>query len=148
MLRTSIFKYKSVHFYAMKEYGGRGGVTPLSTLALDGRRVVSLKPRERAAGTHWIAGSVDPRDGRDVADKKNTSYPCRESNHDSWMFQSRSLIRIPHMVYRIMWKMLKYLFWNTRNECIRNPVKVYCSWYVEKCIVWTPHSRTNYRNVP
>lgn len=38
----------------MKEYGGRGGIAPLSNLALDGRRVFSFKPGERAAaaGTH------------------------------------------------------------------------------------------------
>jgi hypothetical protein len=41
--------------YAMKTYWGSGGIAP---------RILDLShfiPRERAPGTHWIGGWVDPR---------------------------------------------------------------------------------------
>jgi hypothetical protein len=40
----------------------------------------SLHPRERAPGTHWTGGCVDPRAGLDAV-KRKISCPCGKSNH-------------------------------------------------------------------
>jgi hypothetical protein len=52
----------------VKTYWGSGGIAPTRslTLALDGGEWSALlpghfTPRERALGTHWIGGWVDPR---------------------------------------------------------------------------------------
>jgi hypothetical protein len=36
-------------------------------------------PGERASGTHWIGGWVDPTTGLDAVEKRRISFPCQES---------------------------------------------------------------------
>jgi hypothetical protein len=55
------------------------------TSALDGdewsaSRLGRFTPRERAPGTHWIGGWVDPRAGLDAVVKRNVPSFCRDSN--------------------------------------------------------------------
>jgi hypothetical protein len=56
----------------MKTYGGVEIIDPpFSTSALDGGEWSASRPcrftsEERAPGTHWIAGSVDPTTGLDA----------------------------------------------------------------------------------
>jgi len=47
ILRTSIFKYKVIHIYGREEYGGRGGIAPLSTLPLDGGEWSATNPEKK-----------------------------------------------------------------------------------------------------
>jgi len=53
------------------------------TLAVDGgewtaSQLAVLHPRERAAGTHWIEGSVGPRTSLDaVMKRKKIPFPAR-----------------------------------------------------------------------
>jgi hypothetical protein len=53
-------------------------------------------PRERAPGTHWIGGWVDPRAGLDAVAKRKIPSPCRESNPCR---QARGLVAIPATNY-------------------------------------------------
>jgi hypothetical protein len=55
-------------------------------------------PRERAPGTHWIGGSLNPRAGLDAAGKGKILH-CRESNPGS-PAHSPSLYRLPETVAR------------------------------------------------
>jgi hypothetical protein len=70
----------------MMIYGGSRGVTVLFlTLALDEDELSTsrpgrITPEERAACTHWMRGWVIPRAGLDAVEKREVSYPCRESN--------------------------------------------------------------------
>jgi hypothetical protein len=63
--------------HAMKVYWGSGGIAPLILLAsvLDGGEWSASRPghftvRERAPGTHWIEGLVDPRAVLDAVVKR------------------------------------------------------------------------------
>jgi hypothetical protein len=76
----------------MKAYGGIDIEVHISlTSALVGgkwsaSRPGRFTPRERAPGTHWIAGWVDPRAGLDDWRSKN-SWPHRDSNSDPSVVQ-------------------------------------------------------------
>jgi hypothetical protein len=43
-------------------------------------RAGRFTPRERAPGTHWIGGWLDPRAGLDAVVKKKVPSPCRVSS--------------------------------------------------------------------
>ena len=47
ILTKSAFEYKVLHIYGMKEYGGRGGIAPLSTLALGGGECSASNPEKQ-----------------------------------------------------------------------------------------------------
>jgi hypothetical protein len=47
ILRKNIFKYKVINIYSMNEYGGNGGIAPLSTLALDGGELSVSNPEKQ-----------------------------------------------------------------------------------------------------
>jgi hypothetical protein len=74
-----------IKHYAMKTYGGSGGIAPpFSTSALDGgewsaSRPGRFIPGEIAPSTLWIGGWVDPTVGIDDVEKREM-LPCRESN--------------------------------------------------------------------
>jgi hypothetical protein len=77
----------SVEHHAMKAYwGGGGGIAPrVLDLGTKWRWAVSfthlsLYPRERAPGTHWIGGWVGPRAGLDKVVERKILIPCRDSN--------------------------------------------------------------------
>jgi hypothetical protein len=78
-------KGKVVKHYAMKTYGGSGGIALLFlTSALDGSEWSasspgSFTPGEKGPVTNWIGGWVSSRVGLDAM-KKRKPYPCRESN--------------------------------------------------------------------
>jgi hypothetical protein len=62
------------------------------TLALDGGEWSAscpdcFTPRERASGTHWIGGWVDPKVGLDMLLKRKIASPCQESNPDHPIMQ-------------------------------------------------------------
>jgi hypothetical protein len=42
--------------------------------------LAALIPKEKAPGTHWIGGWVDPRAVPDAVVKKKIPSSCRESN--------------------------------------------------------------------
>jgi hypothetical protein len=48
---------------------------------------LSPYPWKILPGTHCIDGWVGPRAGLDVTAKTKISYPCRESNPNSWIIQ-------------------------------------------------------------
>jgi hypothetical protein len=49
-------------------------------------RLCRFTPRERAPGTHWIEGRVDPRAGMDDMEKRKF-LPYRDSNSDPLVVQ-------------------------------------------------------------
>jgi hypothetical protein len=62
----------------MKAYGG----VELQLLDLGNKwrsRPDRSTPGEKAHGTHWIGGWVDPRAGLDTVEKRKISCPCRKS---------------------------------------------------------------------
>jgi hypothetical protein len=71
----------------MKAYGGMDvQIHIFLTSALFGgewsaSRLGRFTPKERARGTHWIGGWVDPRAGQNDLEKRN-SWPYRDSNFD------------------------------------------------------------------
>jgi hypothetical protein len=73
----------------MKTYGGvEIQLHPFSTSALDGGEWSASRPcrftqDELAPGTHWIGGWLGPRTGLEAMEKKEITWPCQESNHDS-----------------------------------------------------------------
>ena len=64
-----------------------------------------VTPFESATITHWIRVWVGTRAVLDVSEKRNTSSPCRESNHDSSVVQaiSYSLYRLPLLLGPILY---------------------------------------------
>jgi hypothetical protein len=72
----------------MKTYGGSGGIGPpfLTSELYGGEWSASspdrFTPGDRALGTHWIGGWVDPRAGLDTEDRiKMSLYPQSNSLH-------------------------------------------------------------------
>jgi hypothetical protein len=71
----------------MKAYGGVDAWThifltsPLAGGEWSASRPCRFTPGERASGTHWIGGWVDPRDSLNGVKKKN-SWLHQESNSD------------------------------------------------------------------
>jgi hypothetical protein len=68
--------------HAMKAYWGSEYIAPL---ILDGGEWSASHPgrfilKERAPGTHWIGGWVDPRAILDTVVKRKISSLCQESN--------------------------------------------------------------------
>jgi len=76
--------------HAMKTYWGAEVWLPaFLTSALDGGELSASRPgrftpKERAPGTHWIAGWVVPRAGLDAVVNRKIPSPCRDSN--PWSF--------------------------------------------------------------
>jgi hypothetical protein len=69
-----------------------GGIAPpFLTLALDGEwsasHVCYFSAEETGPGTHPTEGTVGPRAGLDVVEKRNISCPYRESNPDLLVIQ-------------------------------------------------------------
>jgi hypothetical protein len=88
---------KKAKLYAIKIYGGSGGIAPpFLTLELDGGEWSALRTghftfMERAPGSHWIGGWVDHRAGLNIMEKRKIlpgmshqlSYPnCLEYGSD------------------------------------------------------------------
>jgi hypothetical protein len=54
-------------------------------------------PKERATGTHWIGGWVDPRAGLDYVEKRKfLILPGLELRHIGRLARSQSLYRLSH----------------------------------------------------
>jgi hypothetical protein len=70
---TWIYNLKNeVTVHAMKSYRRRAGLVPLI-----------LNPGERAPGVYSLGGWVDLRAGVDAVEKRQITFPCRDSNCDS-----------------------------------------------------------------
>jgi hypothetical protein len=84
-------KSKAVPLHAMEALGGRGGIAPTPTSALDGGEwsasPASLYPRRKDPGTHSTGGWVGPRAGLDTEGRGKILCPCRESNPDRLVVQ-------------------------------------------------------------
>jgi hypothetical protein len=87
----------------MKAYGGMDVLIHIFlTSALVGgewsaSRAFHFIPEERAPGTHWIGGSVDPRAGLDdLEDRKFLTLPGLELRPLSRPARSRSLYRLSY----------------------------------------------------
>jgi hypothetical protein len=100
----------------MKAYGGVNvsiHIFLISAFA-GGERSASrpgrFTPRERAPGTTWIGGLVDPRAGVDYVEKRK-SWPYRDSNRDlhGRPARSQSLYRICYLDSRSIW-MYVYIY--------------------------------------
>jgi hypothetical protein len=70
----------------MKAYWGSGSIAPLilwprQYMEVSGQlHAPASLPQERAPGTHWIGGWVDPRAVLDAVVKSKIPSPHRESN--------------------------------------------------------------------
>jgi hypothetical protein len=82
-LSLCFFNWAQRHEGVLREW--RHSSTHSSTLALDGGEWLASRPgrftpRERAPGTQWTGGWVDPRAVLDAVVKRKIPSPCRDSN--------------------------------------------------------------------
>jgi hypothetical protein len=119
--------------------------------------------RKRAPGTHWIGGSVGPRAGLDVMEKRKI-LPCRDANPGSPV-RSLSLYQLSYSdsYFRKEMRENKFLSFYFRKEtrgkirslnlsskwtycCNAERVKLHVTVYNESCR-WTVNTRRETVNI-